>query len=276
MTRSELDRRLLTLLPPEYHEAYTRLEPRPMGSAALIYGADGRVAWDQIWQSFCDLALAGGPPHKGRLLGPGTPADVGARPDDYLDVIEELGRGLTLASGLPADESPHLGWIRVQCHSDVMAGWMLRAITMENVAVRLDGRALDLPASPAFRIEKEIKNVITVVAKTSHYWMGHIPREQKIAIGSLFEALDRESPLIAPDWTDPSTAWHAVSCASVAEALQRAQRLVATNVLARREEATVYVPVHAAAIRSAAHPPDQAATRGVRANNPRPHPRPPR
>jgi len=43
---------------------------------------------------------------------------------------------------------------------------MLRAITMENVAVRLEGRALDLPAAPVFRIDKEIKNVVTVVAKT--------------------------------------------------------------------------------------------------------------
>jgi sirohydrochlorin cobaltochelatase len=227
-----------------------------MGSAALIYDVDGRVAWDQIWQSFCDLALAGGPPHKGRLLGPGTPADVGARPDDYLDVIEELGRGLTLASELPADESPHLGWIRVQCHSDVMAGWMLRAITMENVAVRMDGRALDLPAAPDFRIEKEIKNVITVVAKTSHYWMGHIPREQKIAIATLFDELARVSPLIAPDWTDPRTAWHAVPCVSVVEALQRAQRLVATNVLARREDTTVFVPAHPDVIRTAGRPRD--------------------
>ena len=73
-----------------------------------------------------------------------------------------------------SDDSPNLGWIRVQCHSDVMAGWMLRAITMENVAVRSEGRALDLPAAPHFRLDKEIKNVVTVVAKTCHYWMGHI------------------------------------------------------------------------------------------------------
>jgi hypothetical protein len=30
-----------------------------------------------------------------------------------------------------------------------------------------------LPAGPAFQLEKEIKNVITVLAKTFHYWTEH-------------------------------------------------------------------------------------------------------
>ena len=242
MTDQELDRRLRTLVPPEYHDTYTRPEVRPMSSAPMVLDADGRVAWDQMWQSFCDLALAGGPPHKGRLLEPGSAADVGTQPDAYLDVIDELGRGITLASELPADDAPELGWIRVTCHSEVMAAWMLRAITMENVAVRAEGRALDLPAAPSFRIEKEIKNVITVVAKTSHYWMGHLPREQKVAIGALFESLEHDEPLIVPDWSGERPAWRGVVCASVIEALQTAQHLVAANILARREDATVFVP----------------------------------
>jgi sirohydrochlorin cobaltochelatase len=217
-----------------------------MGSAGLAYDAEGRVAWDRIWQRFCDLAMAGGPPHKGALLRPGAPEDIGAQPDRYLDVIEELGRGITLASELPAGDSPDLGWIRVQCHSEVMAGWMLRAITMENVAVRLAGRALDLPASPAFRLDKEIKNVVTVVAKTTHYWMGHMPREQKIAIGALFESLARECPLIEPDWADASGGWRGLTCASVPDALWLSRALIASNVLARREGTTVFVPVNPA------------------------------
>jgi sirohydrochlorin cobaltochelatase len=242
VTHATIDERLRILLPPEYHESYERLEAKPMGSAGLSYDTEGRVAWDRIWQSFCDLAMAGGPPHKGALLGPGTPENVAAQPDRYLDVIEELGRGITLASELPAADSPDLGWIRVQCHSDVMAGWMLRAITMENVAVRADGRALDLPASPHFRLDKEIKNVVTVVAKTAHYWMGHLPREQKIAIGALFESLASESPLIQPDWADASCAWRGLNCASVADAIWMARALIASNVLARRERTMVFVP----------------------------------
>jgi hypothetical protein len=240
----ELARRLRILLPPEYHESYAQLEAKPMGSAGLKYDAEGRVAWDEMWQTYCDLAMAGGPPHKGRLLGPGAPDDIAASPGDYLDVIEELGRGITLASELAADDSPRLGWIRVQCHSKVMAGWMLRAITMENVAVRAEGRALDLPAAPGFRIDREIKNVVTVVAKTCHYWMGHVPREQKIEIGELFEALDRESPLVAPGWDEGGELWRGVECESVPHALDTMRALIGLNVLARREDMNVFVPVN--------------------------------
>ena len=215
-----------------------------MGSAGLKYDAEGRVAWDEMWQSYCDLAMAGGPPHKGRLLGPGRPEDISASPGKYLEVIEELGRGITLASELPADDSPNLGWIRLQCHSEVMAGWMLRAITMENVAVRAEGRTLDLPAAPDFRIDKEIKNVVTVAAKTCHYWMGHIPREQKIVIGELLSSLDRESPLLVPGWDEGGDFWRGIECESVPRALEIMRALTALNVLARREETTVFVPVN--------------------------------
>lgn len=216
-----------------------------MGSAGLVFDAGGRVAWDRIWQTFCDLAMAGGPPHKGRLLGPGTPDEIQARPSDHLNVLDELDRGITMASELPVTESPHLGWIRVQCHSGVMAQWMLRAITAENVAVRRggDGRSIDVPAAPSFRVEKEIKNVITVVAKTCHYWMGHIPRDQKLAIGDLFEVLEAERPLVEPDWPESGPpGWRGVPCATVADALSRMQAHLASNVLARREETTLFVP----------------------------------
>jgi hypothetical protein len=148
-----------------------------------------------------------------------------------------------MASELPTEDSPHLGWIRVMCHSETMAAWMHRAITTENVAVRRDARALDLPASPAFTIEKEIKNVVTVVAKTTHYWMNHIPREQKSAIAELISTLDAESPLIEPEWRDDGTAtWHGILCDSVADALAMMRTFIAANILARREALTVCVP----------------------------------
>jgi sirohydrochlorin cobaltochelatase len=55
-----------------------------------------------------------------------------------------------------------------------MALWMLRAIVVENIFARREGQTLYLPAGPAFRLEGEIKNVITVLAKTYHYWTQHI------------------------------------------------------------------------------------------------------
>ena len=47
-TDDTLDARLKTLLPAEYHAAYEKMEPKPMGSAALRYQMDGRVAWDEL------------------------------------------------------------------------------------------------------------------------------------------------------------------------------------------------------------------------------------
>src|SRR6188768_3596543 len=147
-----LESRLRTLLPAEYQETYEKLEPTPMASAGLKYAADGTVAWDEVWGSFCDLAMAGGPPHKGTLLEPATPVEIAARPDRYQEVVDEICRGITMVTDLPARESPVPGWIRVSSFSDAMAGWLLRAIGTENVAVRAEGMALELPASPAFRL----------------------------------------------------------------------------------------------------------------------------
>jgi hypothetical protein len=55
-----------------------------------------------------------------------------------------------------------------------MAIWLLRAIVVENFGVRREDRVLWFPAGPDFRLEREIKDVITVVAKTTHYWQEHI------------------------------------------------------------------------------------------------------
>ena len=237
----ELDFRLRVILPEEYQETYEQLRPAPMKSAGLKYAADGSVAWDKIWGSFCDLAIAGGPPHKGALLGPGTPEAIAAAPGRHQEVVDEICRGVTMTSELPADRSPIPGWIRVQCYSETMAAWLLRAIVVENVAVQAGGRAVDLPAAPGFRVEKEIKNVITVVAKTCHYWMGHMPREQKESIAILFDSLAKTSPLVKPA---AGVGWRGVACASVDDAVWMMRALVVHNVLARREGTTLFVPVN--------------------------------
>src|SRR6185436_4237494 len=106
----ELDQRLRVLLPETYQEWET-LEPTPMKSAGLKYGPDGKVAWDQIWGSFCDLAMAGGPPHKGKLLEPGSRDAIDAEPARYEEVVDEICRGITLASELPAQASERPGWV---------------------------------------------------------------------------------------------------------------------------------------------------------------------
>jgi hypothetical protein len=155
-----------------------------------------------------------------------------------------------------------------------MAAWLLRAIVMENVSARADGAALELPAAPGYRLEKEIKNVVTVVAKTCHYWQGHMPRGQKDAIGRLFVTMDAQSPLVVPADASGGTAEknHAATVSAMADAIRlqtglrpskhryagwfgvdvlsgRAaiwimRAMVASNVLSRREGTVLFVPVH--------------------------------
>jgi sirohydrochlorin cobaltochelatase len=103
-----------------------------MGAADLCYNDDGSVAWDEMWTNFCDLALAGGPSHRGMLLEPVTPDAVAADPEGYQQVITELTHGIQLVTGLAVVESRSPGWIGVDCAHEEMALWMLRAIVVED------------------------------------------------------------------------------------------------------------------------------------------------
>jgi sirohydrochlorin cobaltochelatase len=78
------------------------------------------------------------------------------------------------------------------------ADWLQRAFTIENVSVRSEGLELDLPAGPSYRPEMEIKNVITVMAKTTHYQFGHVIPVQRSGIRNLLRTLEEESPLLQP------------------------------------------------------------------------------
>lgn len=269
----EIEARLLDLLPAQYHDCYEELQPVSMGSAGLKYGDDGKVAWNEIWGSFCTLAMAGGPPHKGALLEPAPATDIEAQPLRYREVVDEICRGITMVTGLPAHASTETGWIRVVCRSEGMAGWLLRAIVMENVSVRLDGASIYLPAGPQYRLEKEIKNVITVVAKTCHYWLDHIWRPQQSDIADLLEEMQAESPLIVPAPAALATSaaasaaacqlsaavhqhtrlrastrcyagWLGLECPTVAAAVWMMRTMVACNVLARREDSILFVPIN--------------------------------
>jgi len=161
------------ILPPRY-QGNAKVDYAPMGGAAeLAYDSQGQVAWDTMWEDFCELAIAGGPPHRGDLLEAVTPDVVLADLDGYTRVLAELERGIKLITGLPVLASKAPGWIGMECPSEAMAVWLLRAILVENVMVRREGCTLFFPASPTFRLEKEVKNVITAIAKTHHYWVEH-------------------------------------------------------------------------------------------------------
>ena len=268
----ELEQRLKTLLPEEYRDRYDDVQPVSMGSAGVRYGADGRIAWDQMWGSFCDLALAGGPPHKGTLLEPAPADTIEADPAAYDAVVAEICRGIMMVTDLEAERSPDPGWVRLTCPTRGMAAWLLRAIVMENIAVRADGTTLELPAGPAYRLHKEVKNVITVIAKTAHYWIGHMSVMHRQTIADLIDAMTEESPLVAPaygagqddvadvlatrlaDAIERETglarssprcrAWLGLECGSVRAAVWMMRMLVAVNVLSRREGMVLFVPVN--------------------------------
>ena len=269
-----LESRLRIMLPEQYQDCYEELQPVSMGSAGLKYGPDGNVLWNEMWESFCDLAMAGGPPHKGALLEPGDASAITHEKIQYEKVVAEICRGIGLVTGLTAQAAPDPGWIRIECIDDAMSQWLQRAIVMENVAARRAGLALDLPASPAFRLEKEIKNVITVVAKTCHYWMDHIWDAHQALIGEVLRTMDNESALIEPatwrsgagDDRERDTAaqmttaigarlgltgsrprdngWFGIDYSNVQSAVWMMRALVASNVLSRREGTVLFVPIN--------------------------------
>jgi sirohydrochlorin cobaltochelatase len=267
----ELRRRFRTLLPEEYQDSYENLQPAPMGSAGVRYGADGKIAWDQMWGSFCELAMAGGPPHKGALLEPAPPHEIEADRAGYAAAVAEISRGIEMVTDLSPSPSPSPGWLRMECVTSGMSAWLLRAITIENVAVRADGAILELPAGPAYRLLKEVRNVITVIAKTAHYWVGHMSVSHRQTIANLMAAMNHESPLIRPCYAlDADRArqalaervaaaiqrdtalprsphrhpdWLGLECGTPHAAVWMMRMLVAANVLARRERAVLFVPI---------------------------------
>lgn len=268
MTLEELELRLKAILPKQYQECYEEVQPVSMGSAGLVYGPDGQVAWDKIWGSFCDLAMAGGPPHKGTLLQPGTPGEVEAEPGRYAEVVAEICRGIQLVTDLKAAASGP-GWVRVECESPAMAEWLVRAVVMENISARWDGAAIEVPAGPAYRVEKEIKNVITSIAKTSHYWVEHMWSAQQREIARLFTVMAGELALVQPalgggvtpnerlgerirqqTGLEPSErqypGWFGVRCPDVKSALWMMRAMVVSNILARREETTLLLAMNPA------------------------------
>lgn len=261
-----LDAKINALLPPRYQHCYTTVSPDSMGSAGLRYTRDGKVAWDEIWTTFCDLALAGGPPHRGTLLEPVPEADVAAAPSRYRNVVAEIGRAIQMTTYLPVVDGYRPGWVGVRCESREEAAWLQLAVNAENVSARRRDDVFQIPAGPDFRVEKEIKNVVVALAKTQHYWDGHLtaaqqslagedvwepatpaeaaaaPAEYEAALGLVEEGL-RAAGLPAPPRR--YVGWVGVRTAGEEEAVWLLRAVLVERVLARREENVLYLPVGA-------------------------------
>ncbi|WZP00232.1 hypothetical protein EP7_001854 [Isosphaeraceae bacterium EP7] len=263
---ASLDSKVNALLPPRYLHCYGSVSPTSMGSAGLIYSPDGRVAWDQIWSTFCDLALAGGPPHRGKLLEPVSEVEVLAEPGRHKDVVSEIDRAIGLTTGMPVVTGYAPGWVGVLCQSLEEAAWLQFAVTAENVSARRRHSVLQLPAGPAFRVEKEIKNVVVALAKAYHYWDGHLtdaqqslageggrepatpteasatPSEYEEAVREVEHGLRAARLQVSPR---RYIGWVGVETADEEEAVWLLRAVLVEQVLARREERTLYLPVGA-------------------------------
>lgn len=142
-----------------------------MSSADFVYKDDGSPDWGAMWSGFCELALYGGPPHRGEDTA--LAARVDGPPTAEIDAIREIRRGIFETTGLFSERYAP-GWLGVSCHSPRMAAWLAASIILENVEARFDGELLLVPAHESFTLKNEVKSVITVVAKTNHYWQAHV------------------------------------------------------------------------------------------------------
>lgn len=158
----------------------------------MCYTADGAVDWSNMWDSFCVLASAGGPPHRATLLTP----EAGADPDStgYQFAQREIMRGIFLVSGLRATPA-RAGWIAVECPSQGMAAWVAEQGMLENVMLQPHGSAFWVPCGEHWTVKGEIKNVITVVAKTTHYYADHLNADARTMF-ALEEGLVKVSALV--------------------------------------------------------------------------------
>jgi len=259
---AELDAKVNALLPPRYQHCYSSVPPYPMGASPLNYGADGAVLWDRIWTTFCDLALAGGPPHRGSLLEPVPEGDVAADPARDREVAAEIRRGIELTTRLPTTDGYAPGWVGARCVSVAEAAWLQFAVTAENVSVRRRENVLYFPAGPSFRVEKEIKNVVVALAKAHHYWDGHLTESQQSGLGAgawepatpieagtveyRASANEVEAGLRAAGTTVSSqryAGWVGVETPDEGEAVWLLRAVLVERVLVRREGATLYLPV---------------------------------
>ncbi len=152
-----------------------RAQTQGMAAADMTYDAEGRPNWAAMWESFCELAFFGGPPHRGEDSAVRAIAEI-PRVEETggIDPINEIRRGIFLTTGLFSELSDLPGWLAISCKSSKQAAWMCACVVLENVEARLDdeGRLL-VPASPSFTVKDQVKSVVTVVAKVNHYWEMH-------------------------------------------------------------------------------------------------------
>ncbi len=261
-----LEARIDAILPPRYVGCFEDVSPKSMGSAELKYDPNGKVRWGEIWTTFCHLALAGGPPNRGRLLNPVPAAEAQSHPTEQLAVVAEIERAIRLTTELLTTQDHAPGWVGVRCHDEDMAAWLVRAIVAENVSARQEGKVLCVPAGPQFRVEKEIKNVVVSLAKTCHYLLDHVepnarprgfdrsliepalpdeiaasPADYRSAAEEIDRGIQQQTGLETILGVSPG--WIGIQCSGDEMAVWMLRAVAVEDILVRREGDVLCVPV---------------------------------
>ena len=129
---------------------------------------------------------------------------------------------------------------------------------------RRRGNILQLPAGPDFRIEKEIKNVVVALAKSSHYWDGHLSYTQQALAGdglwepaapseasadpagyeaALAQVLEALADSGLPASQRCYVGWVGIEAPGEEDAVWLLRAVLAGRVLVRREENSLFLPV---------------------------------
>lgn len=153
--------------------------PEYMKAAEMKYDENGKPVWDEMWNAFCNLAAEGGPSHRDSAHRINFPTSAEFIPNE--NIKNEIIRGLKM---LNADitEVNDKGEILINLKLSNKAKWFSQIINTENVAAKHTGGCLVLPWNGNFQIDKEIKSLMTVWGKASHYWNTHRPIQIKIFI----------------------------------------------------------------------------------------------
>ena len=144
-----------------------------MSSAPFVWREDGRPDWARMWTTFCELALYGGPPHRGPEQRAAGAERRGGRGSDAA-MLAEMRRGIWETTGLYA-ESGAAGLARR--HVRHRPRWPPGCARPSSSRMSTRGSTrigLLVPAGPDYQLKDEVKSIITVVAKTHHYWQAHV------------------------------------------------------------------------------------------------------
>ena len=142
-----------------------------MSSADFLY-KDDAPDWSAMWTGLASLPSTRPPPrertHRCVTAAPATKASTTSPKRERH--LRNHGLSGTLRTRLD----------RRDMGSRKLRAWR-RNNLLENVEAKFDEERLIVPAHESFTLKNEVKSVITVLAKTHHYWQAHVAAQSAVA-----------------------------------------------------------------------------------------------